>query len=301
MKKIVGVSLGSSKRDHRVQLKLLDEDFDIARRGTDGDLNKALEMLRSLDGKVDAIGLGGIDIYLYSGTKRYEIADGACLRDAVSKTPVVDGSGLKDSLEKDTIKHLVGLDELGLKDKTVLMVSAVDRFAMSEAFVEAGCKVTFGDLIFALNIDKPISDLETVKKLADELLPKMCTKPFHLLYPTGESQDREPDPKYTKYYDQADVIAGDFHLIRKYMPKDLSGKIIVTNTTTSKDVDDLRKRGVSWLVTTTPELEGRSFGTNVMEAALITLIDKPWQEVTPDDYRVLLKKLGLKPRIERLN
>ena len=64
---------------------------------------------------------------------------------------------------------------------------------------------------------------------------------------------------------------------------------------------DLKKRKVKYLVTSTPVIEGRSFGTNVMEAALITLIDKPWQEVTSEDYKTLLKNLDFEPRIEKLN
>ena len=54
----------------------------------------------------------------------------------------------------------------------------------------------------------------------------------------------------------------------------MDGKIIVTNTTTPEDVELLRARGVSHLVTSTPRLDGRSFGTNMMEAALVALADK---------------------------
>ena len=54
MKNIVSVSLGSSKRDHSAEVKLLDEIFIIKRIGTDGDFQKAIEILTELDGKVDA-------------------------------------------------------------------------------------------------------------------------------------------------------------------------------------------------------------------------------------------------------
>jgi hypothetical protein len=279
----------------------LGEEFRIRRRGTDGDFAKAIELLKSLDGEVDAIGLGGIDIYLYSGTKRYEIRDGVKLRNAVKRTPVVDGSGLKETLEKETVKYLVEQAHFELKDKTVLMVSAVDRFGMAEALADAGCNMIFGDLIFALGIPKPVRSFSQLSKLADELLPKICTTPVHIFYPIGAEQDKEPDPRYSQFYDEADIIAGDFHYIRKYMPADLKGKDIITNTVTSVDIEALRDRGVRFLVTTTPELKGRSFGTNVLEAALITLLDKPWEQVVPHDYMQLLKQLDLKPRIERLS
>lgn len=297
----MSVSLGSSKRDHEVEANLLGEKFRIRRLGTDGDFDKATQLLKDLDGKVDAIGLGGIDIYLYSGTKQYEIQDGAKLRDTVKKTPVVDGSGLKETLEKETVVYLVDKAGFELEGKTVLMVSAVDRFGMAKALASAGCNMIFGDLIFALGIPKPVYSFEQLSKLADELLPKICKTPFHVLYPIGAEQDKEPDPKYSQFYDQADIIAGDFHYIRKYMPDEMGKKDILTNTVTSKDVEMLKERGVANLITTTPEFDGRSFGTNVLEAALITMLNKPWLEVVPQDYMRLLKELDFKPRIERLN
>ncbi len=40
MKHVVSISLGSSKRDHRVEQKFLGERVLIERRGTNGDLKK---------------------------------------------------------------------------------------------------------------------------------------------------------------------------------------------------------------------------------------------------------------------
>ncbi len=159
----------------------------------------------------------------------------------------------------------------------------------------------FGDLIFALGIPKPVRSFDQLSRLADELLPKICKTPFHIFYPVGAEQDEEPDPKYSQFYEEADIIAGDFHYIRKYMPDGLKGKDIITNTVTAADVEALKQRDVRHLITTTPELTGRSFGTNVLEAALITLLDKPWEQVMPHDYLRLLRQLDLKPRIERLS
>ncbi len=199
------------------------------------------------------------------------------------------------------MQYLVDHSGFKLKGKTVLMVCAVDRLGMAKALAAAGCNMVFGDLIFALGINKPVNSFDQLSKLADELLPKICKTPFHVLYPIGAEQDKEPDPKYSQFYDEADIVAGDFHYIRKYMPKDMRRKDILTNTVTSKDVETLRERGVRYLITTTPEFQGRSFGTNVLEAALITLLDKPWEEVIPQDYLKLLKELDFKPRIERLD
>jgi hypothetical protein len=278
----------------------LGERFHIARRGTDGDFRRALAVLAELDGQVDAIGLGGVDVYLYSRTQRYALRDGLKLMKAVKQTPVVDGSGLKNTLERRVVEQLK--DQLS--GKRVLMVCAMDRFGMAEALEAIGCQVTYGDLIFALDKDQPITSLPDLEAQADKLLPEVCKLPIGFLYPTGKQQEAPQPPEkvaqYAHYYEENEVLAGDFHFIRKYLPPLLSGQTVLTNTITARDVDDLRRRGVHRLITTTPELQGRSFGTNVLEACLLALLGKRWEDVQPADYLRLIEALHLQPRVERL-
>lgn len=302
MKRVVSVSLGSSKRDHRAQVELLGEIFEISRVGTDGDMDKAIQTLQELDGKVDAIGLGGIDVYLYAGKTRYAIQDGLKLMNAVKQTPVVDGSGLKNTLERQTIYYLRENTDLLRPGTKVLMVSAVDRFGMAEALVEIECDVTFGDMIFSAGIPYPIRTLPELEEIARKILPSMTKMPFHMLYPTGKKQDTQDEEKVQKfghYYQQVQVIAGDFHMVKRYMP-DLNGQTVITNTTTAKDVEFLQEKGAGCLVTTTPEYDGRSFGTNVMEGVLVALLQKPWEQIEPQEYYELLERLEFRPRIQEL-
>ncbi len=297
MKRIVSVSLGSSSRNHRARVELLGEEFDIERTGTDGSLTRAIDTLRELDGTVDAIGLGGIDVYLYAGSKRFALRDGLRLLEAVKKTPVVDGSGLKNTLEREAVRYLRDELNVPLAGTNVLMVSALDRFGMAQALVDAGADVLFGDFIFALDLDKPVRGLAEFEALAERYLPDACKLPFQFFYPTGKKQDRAPEPKYPQYYAEAEIIAGDFHFMRQFMPERLDGKTVLTNTLTARDVEELRSRGVARLVTTTPDFGGRSFGTNVVEAAFLALLGKRWEDVTPDDYATMLGRAALRPRV----
>ncbi|MBV8374884.1 MAG: quinate 5-dehydrogenase, partial [Candidatus Eremiobacteraeota bacterium] len=257
--------------------------------------------VKALDGRVDAIGLGGIDVYLYAGKHRYALRDGLRLLEAAKTTPAVDGSGLKNTLEREAVAFMQ--DELGidLRNKRVLMVSALDRFGMAQALVDAGADVLFGDFIFALDLDKPVRGLHEFEELAEKYLPDACKLPFQFFYPTGKKQEKAPEPKYPQYYREAEIIAGDFHFMRQFMPDRLEGKIVLTNTVTPANLDELRERGVRLLVTTTPDFQGRSFGTNVIEAALLALLGKKWSEVTADDYQRVLARLRLQPRAVHLN
>jgi hypothetical protein len=299
-RRVVSVSLGSSSRDHHANVTFMGEELDISRVGTDGKLDVAIERVRELDGRVDAIGLGGIDVYLYAGRHRYALRDGLRLLEAAKKTPVVDGSGLKNTLEREAVRFMQEELAIQLRGRRVLMVSALDRFGMAQALVDAGADVLFGDFIFALDKDIPVRDLHEFERMAEKYLPDACKLPFQFFYPTGKKQEKPPEPKYPQYYEQAEIVAGDFHFMRQFMPERLDGKIVLTNTVTQSNVDELAARGVATLITTTPDIAGRSFGTNVLEAALLALLGKSWSDVTPADYERLLRELRLKPRVLQL-
>lgn len=296
MKQVVSVSLGASSRDHQVETEIMGKKIMIKRIGTDGDLARAIELVRSLDGQVDAFGMGGIDLYIVAGGRRYVLKDALKLKRAARKTPMVDGSGLKDTLERHTIHYLMEKKLLDFKGKNVLLVCGVDRFGMAETLVEVGAQVTFGDLIFGLRIPWPLKSLRALVLAGRTLGPIVSKLPFQYLYPGGKEQ-QVIIQRYNKYYELNDVIAGDFHFIKKYLPENISGKIILTNTVTTTDLELLAKRGARSLITSTPELGGRSFGTNVLEAALVAILGKTVEEITLTDYLHILKQADFKPRI----
>lgn len=296
MKHIVSVSLGSSKRDHAFETDFMGEQFRIERIGTDGDWDKAINLIRKLDGKVDAFGMGGIDLYIYIAGKRYVIKDAQKLRREARKSPMVDGSGLKNTLERKCIMDVQQNGILDLRGKKVLMVCAVDRFGMAEAFEEIGARLTLGDFVYTVGVPIPLHSLKTLRILGGMVAPFIVRMPFDKLYPTGSQQD-VIIPKHSKYYYEADVLAGDFLYIRRYLPDKLDGQVIITNTTTSDDMKMLKRRGISKVITTTPDMGGRSFGTNVIEALIVTLIGRPMEEIKPADYYDMLQEMDMKPGV----
>ena len=300
VKRVVSISLGSSKRDKKVSARFFGEDFEIERIGADGDMGRFRELVEELDGKVDAFGVGGTDIYVYAGGKRYVLQEIVRLMSGAKKTPYVDGSGLKNTLEREAVTWLQESGTVDFRTKSVLMVCSVDRFGMAEALAANARSVVYGDLMFSLGIPVALHSWESTQRLAKVLLPVAVRLPFKWIYPTGEKQE-ENTPKYEPYFRSAEVIAGDFHFIRRYMPATLTGKIVLTNTITEDDTVELQKRGVHLLITTTPVFDGRSFGTNVMEAVLVTLLGRRPESLSPEDYMSKFRELQWKPSVRELN
>ena len=301
MKRAVSISIGSSKRNKAVEVTLLGERVSIERIGTDGDMEAAALKYKELDGKVDAFGVGGADLVAIIDGKSYTFHSVTPMVRFVKKTPLVDGSGLKNTLENRAAGFLdrnIG-DYINSCGRKVLVALGADRWGLARAFPDAGYETVYGDLMFGLGIPIALRRLNQLKTFAKFLMPVATRLPFEWIYPTGEKQEKRT-PNWEKYYAWATVIAGDCHYIKRFMPDDLTGKVIVTNTTTPEDVEAFRKAGVKYLVTTTPVLEGRSFGTNMMEAALVAVSGKgrplTWPELT-----VMIDRLGFEPQLQELN
>ncbi len=305
MKRAVSISIGSSKRDKSVQIELLGETVQLERIGTDGDIEKAARLYQELDGKVDAFGVGGTDLGLRVAGRWYRLHSIQKMVRFVHQTPLVDGTGLKATLEPRVAQSLADLRGLG-KNRAALVTTAVDRWGLAEAALQAGYRCTFGDLIYSLGIPIALHTARSIQVLAAVLMPVATRLPFHWIYPTGDSQGKRK-PSYTQYFSQADVVLGDCHYIYRNMPDDMRGKVVVTNTTTREDVETFRTCGVRTLITTTPVLEGRSFGTNMMEAAILAAAGR--KEAVdynrPGDYfswmNQMVDRLQLKPQTQELN
>jgi hypothetical protein len=297
MKRAVSISIGSSKRDKAVELTLLGETVRIERIGTDGDMDKAARLFAELDGTVDAFGVGGADLGVLVDGKWYRLYGAEPLVKHIKKTPVVDGVGVKNTLERRVAQFIE--KNIEVSPRQVLFTAGVDRWGMSQSFLEAGYECVFGDLMFALDIPIPIRGEAALKRTASLLMPIVGRMPFKMLYPTGPDQEKTT-PKHGKWYAWAKVIAGDCHFIKRYMPARLTGKIICTNTTTQADVEAFRQAGVSYLVTTTPVMDGRSFGTNMIEAALIAASGKG-RKLTDAELTGLIDTLGFAPQLQKLN
>lgn len=299
-KRVVSVSLGSSKRNKTQDVEILGQQFHIERIGTDGDLKKFGQMFTDLDGKVDALGVGGADIYVVVGKKRYAFSQILKLVKGATKTPVVDGSGLKHTLERETVETLQREGIVDFKKETVLLVSAVDRFGMAQALDKIGGKVIYGDLLFGIGLPIELATYKAVKRVGAMVLPIITKLPFKWFYPTGEKQD-ERKPKFLKVWAKATVIAGDTLFIKRYASDDLKGKTILTQTVRKADLEWLKKAGAKRVITTTPVMGGETFATNVMEGVIVTLKGKRPEEMTEADYLDTLKQLDWKPNVIELN
>jgi hypothetical protein len=303
MKRAVSISIGSSKRDKTVEVQLLGEMVRMERIGTDGDMEKAARLYGELDGKVDCFGVGGALLGFMIEDQWTMLNSVQSLIKYVRTTPVVDGTGLKMTLEKH-VTNVINEDLSGyLKEKRALVAVALDRWGTTRAFLDDGYECIFGDVMFTMGLDIPLRSEQAIRNVAKTLLPVMKHLPFSWLYPTGEKQEQR-DPKFQKQFEWASVIAGDCHYLWRHMPEKLPGRIVVTNTTTPADQEFFKNAGIKYLITTTPVIDGRSFGTNMIESAIVSALGLkgPVDYGNPGNYFQIMedavRNIPLRPQVK---
>lgn len=299
-KEIVSISLGPSSRDYEFTTRMFDQEVHVRRFGADGDARRARELVAQYDGQADAIGLGGMNIYFKVGSRTYVHRQIQWVASAAKSTPVVDGVHLKNTLERLAISRVAEKQRDTFSHKRIFVVSGIDRYAMAEVLSGYTEHLLFGDPIFHLNLPYALRSLHQVEQYASLVLPTLCRAPYGRLCPV-EQETRVP--RGVKYFDQAHVIAGDYVYIRRFSPDNLQHKTIVTNTLSTADLEDLRRRGVETVITITPPLSGDHpfVGTNVIEAIFTSFINRPLAEITDNDYLELVARCGLEPGITVLN
>lgn len=300
-KNVLSISLGSSMRDSQREIEIAGIRVGMFRMGCDGNFELAKALLEKFDGdpRISAFGLGGIDLWI--GKRRYIPKHAASLVKNIKKTPFFDGWGLKDTLERKAIQYLQRT--FPLKGEKVLIVSGIDRFGIAEELERNGCQVTYGDIMFTCNLPIPIGSLslrflDLMTGLALKIGKRLPLDAgyYSRFYPVGKEQEKNT-PRFKRTFDKVDIVAGDFLYIKRYMPLDLQGKIIITNTTTEEEVGILKSRSVSYLITTTPRINGRTFGTNVMEAAFASVLQ---EKDDLKNYEDILRVIDYKPEILKL-
>jgi hypothetical protein len=299
MKRAVSVSLGSPSRDKQVVIELDGVKMQVERIGTGGDIDATRRLFNELDGQVDAISVGGIDLYVHLEGRDYPIHAALKLVQGVHQTPVVDGRMLKYALEGHLFERAETL--LGGRPhySKAFIPFGTDRVGLIQAVSQVADEVLVGDLMFIFGLPIAVRGLSQFKRVARLILPFAGYLPISMLFPPG-AREEAPQPKYQRYWLEADLIAGDMHYIHKYAPQDLSGKMVITNTTTPENIQMLRERKVEQVLTTTPIYDGRSFGVNMMEAVL-TAYSGLGRQLSISELNALIDQLELRPTLQNLN
>lgn len=303
MKRVVSISLESSARDYLVTTTVLGRAVEIERIGTSGDTVRAAQLVRSFDGRVDAIGLGGMTPVLRVGDTRYPHREAIRVAAQARRTPVLDGGTARAILEPAAVARAVGHTPDLLRGRRVLITCGVERFALAVAIAEHAGDLRFADPVVQLGLARlptPRS-LQQLKLYAATTLPITALLPYRVLHPVASFRPGH-ESRAEALFAWADVVAGDCASICHFAPPSLAGKAVITDDPSPAEIADLRQRGVTTLVTMTPPLcaEQPFVGADVLEALVCAIQEGSGPPTTPEALE-FVAAAGWSATVQELN
>ncbi|MDI3316369.1 MAG: quinate 5-dehydrogenase [Bacillota bacterium] len=283
---VVGVSLGSRRRDFDLRLEAEGRRWRLLRVGTDGDLEAAEQLISRLDGRVAAIGLGGINLAYRLPGRSYAAPEAWRLARRARRTPLADGSLWKAAVEPEAVRLL---GEAGLEPGEAFLASYLDRPELGEALVRAGWRVRVGDAALALGLPWAPGPA-AFRRVARWTLPWLRRLPIRRLYPLGAAQEVAGRSRRGPLA-RSRLLAGDFHFLYRHLPLRLEGRWMLTSTVRPGELDELRRRGLEGVLLLGPGWRGLAPGANLLEA----LARACGVRTDPDALRGFARRNGLLP------
>jgi len=287
---------------HTETLSLLGHEISVQHIGCNKNLDEMASRIAELDGTVNAIALRGVTRTLRLGKQKVTHTQADRLFSIAKKTPVVDGSGVQATMERWAVRLAADAEPGIWARKHVLMVPLTNHHGLAQALGQYTDSVRHADPIVYFALPDPIgigrsAALGTIAKPA---LAQMKDFSFSQLFPAPGSAGV---PRSTAPFQWADVLAGDMGSIRRYAPKSLKGKWVVTENASNDDIADLTARGVEGIVTTIPPLGDAPLSQHcaaTFEACLVAIRPTADTPLTENTYLNLMADLHWQPGIRYL-
>ncbi len=301
MKKVLVIHLGEG--DETRDIGFLNQEIQVRRIGSRGDVNRTCALIGAHDGTVDAIALEGMPAQLSLGSAARAHTLGTTLVSAARTTPVVDGSGIRGWVERWGVTQADRMQPGLFAEKRFLMVPGLNHTNLAQALTRHSPAVRYADPVvyFALPNVPGVGSTRTLEQAAAGTLEQLKDVPFRRLSP----QPGKPGTARTaRPFQWADVLAGDIGAIRRYAPARLERKTVVVEYASPEDLDDLRARGCSIAVSLMPAFADGGgparASSALLEALLVALRPNPDLPLNENTYLDLIADLDWKPVVTYL-
>ena len=295
MKKVVTVTLGSSKQDFDFQTDFLGERFSVKRMGADGDHRKAWEMLRRQQASADAIGVGETSDHYHVGLRTIINRETEKLTKVVTRVPVTTGSTLRRLLQVRAVRHVQ--KELGgyFNNNRVLFLSGMRNYEIAVALSDYTKNLSFADPVFQAGSPMLLSSLAQLELYArgNELVAGQT--PFRLL---EKSLAGLKNMRVANAMSKSHLIVGTFGEIKAIgTVANLEGKTIITSAVHDDQLAFYKQCKVNLVIDVSPNLFGRVVGVATLEAMILAHLGRNANELADDEFEEIITELDITPRL----
>ncbi len=295
MKKVVTVTLGSSRQDFEFKTEFLGQSFSVKRMGADNDTGKAWELMRRQQATADAIGLGEIGDHYHVGLRTVVNKETQRLLNVVTRVPVTTGATLRRLLQVRAVRYVQ--KELGnyFNNNLILFLSGMRNFDMAVALSDYSKNLSFADALFQTGAPAMLTSLEQLELYAKGSEWMLSGKPGEML---EASMSGFKSKRITGVVAKSHVIVGTFAEIKAVgSDGNLEGKTLITSAVDDERMAYFAKCKVNLVVDVSPKLFDKVVGINTIEAMILAALEKDQEEVSDDDFDEILNELNITPRL----
>ena len=294
---VVNVSLGPSDRDYDEQVRWLDRDFRLVRRGTDGDVDAAVNLVREWN-SCDAIAVSGMRDARTAGRYDGDLAAVAQILEASEDVPITNGHALRDVLQEWTVRHAQA-DLPGLfTNARVVVFGGMNHYRTAKVLNEYTGNLTFADPLLRYGVasllDSVPAALDRFAAIAGwptRLLPDVLAAPL-----TGPGR-RINHALVASSVRDADVLVATYDELDAFGLEELAGKTVISSALSDERLADLQARGVSIALDDVPQPFDVTINEAVLEAMMLAATES--SELTDDDLLDIIVSSELTPRVLR--
>jgi len=295
MKKVVTVTLGSSKQDFEFKTQFLGQEFSVRRMGADQDTTKAWELMRRQQASADAIGLSDVSDHYQVGVRTIVNKEAQHLINVVTRVPVTTGATLRRLLQVRAVRHVQ--KELGhyFNNNLVLFLSGMRNYDMAVALSDYTQNLSFADALFQTGAPTMLGSLEQLELYAKGSKYVLSCRPGQILEAalTGFK-----NRMVAEVVAKSHVIVGTFAELKAVSnATNLEGKTVITSAVDEERLAFFTKCKVNLAIDVSPKLFERVVGISTLEAMILAKLEKPQEEVSDDDFNEILSELDIKPRL----
>ncbi len=295
MKKVVSVTLGSSKQDFEFKTKFLGQQFSVSRLGADMDTGKAWELMRRQQATADAIGLGEISDHYQVGLRTIENKETKRLTNVVTRVPVTTGATLRRLLQVRAVRHVQ--KELGsyFNNNIVLFLSGMRNYDMAVAMSDYTKNLSFADAIFQTGAPALLGSLEQLELFAKGSKLVLSNTPGQVLESSLANFKKK---RVAAAVAKSHVVVGTFGEIQAVTANgNLEGKTLITSAVDDERLAFFKKHKANLVIDVSPKLFDEVVGINTIEAMILAALEKAPEEVSDDDFEEILDELNITPRL----
>jgi predicted amino acid dehydrogenase len=294
-KKVVTVSLGSSKQDFSFETDFLGWHFQVKRFGADDDTGRAWELMRRQQATADAIGLGEIADHWNVGQDTVVSKETRRLLNVVTRVPATTGARLRRLLQVRAVRYVQ--NHLGhyFNNNLVLFLSGMRNYDMAVALSDYTPNLSFADALLqtgAPTLLSSLTQLELYAKGADWALSGKPGEMLEAAIPGFKSS------RIASAVGKSHVVVGTFAELKAVgNSSNLAGKTLITSAVDDERLAFFKQCKVNLVIDVSPALFERVVGVNVVEAMILAALGKPPEEVSDEDFIEILDELEVKPRL----